>query len=60
MYLAIQQEYTPSNNLFMRYPQDGHQQLSRRESYPNLVCFFIVYMYIHTHTHYTHNLFMYI
>ncbi|KAG2230608.1 hypothetical protein INT48_009598 [Thamnidium elegans] len=33
---SIQQEYTPSNNLFMRYPQDGHQQLSRRESYPNL------------------------
>ncbi|KAG2200829.1 hypothetical protein INT47_001360 [Mucor saturninus] len=37
---SIQPEYnspsSSSNNLFMRYAEDGHQQLSRRESYPNL------------------------
>lgn len=37
--LAIPQEYNgnENNQLFMKYPHEQQQQLSRRESYPNLV-----------------------
>jgi hypothetical protein len=36
--VAIQPDYSNALMRYNNYDLDGHQQLSRRESYPNLVC----------------------
>lgn len=38
IHVAIQPDYPSALMRYSDYELEGHQQLSRRESYPNLVC----------------------